>query len=423
MNTLKQKLMDMKENAFCFVHLIADYVTHAIKGRNVLIPLEHHLEVCSKCAREKHAYEAFLADQGEQEDNLENLPASAAFEQKFEQINQRRDRTPTIQPGQIWSTPGFPDYPLYQYGINNKKLPYSLDPRLFLVHRYDNVTGIAVGFPINLDYLEFASDFDLITAAEETELGIEFMIEVWNPVSTGSEFFQKYWGTVPAEVMKKLEVLEQEFNGEKVREEGPGPIVTGKPIHFENDIRHQFQQVEKQVTEYISAPLLEKQEFEAFKNLYATKKILEAMLVYTVVYINRHKDFLRTAADNGHNTIYIYKKKQPIFNGVFTIKISINEMEKEYVLQLQIIDNETGEETRSFVVDMVQWEGPFPEVGEQLKTTYLLFKNNNFNITHIRLWEKEERLTIPRGKNLILVIYNAGDQERIEFIPINFNSK
>lgn len=423
MNMLKQKLMNLKENAFCFVHLIADYVTHAIKGKNVLIPLEHHLRVCSKCAREKQALEEFLQDPAQQEDNLENLPASAAFEQEFEQIDQHRGRTPFIQPGQIWSTPGFPDYPLYQYGIDNKKLPYSLDPRPFLVYRYDNDTGIAVGFPINLDYLEFASDFDLIVSEKETQLGIEFMIEVWNPVSTGSEFLQKYWGTVPAEVMKKLEVLEREFNGEKVQGESPVPIVTGKPIRFDNDIRHQFQQVEKQVTEYISAPLIEKKEFEAFEERYVTKKILETMLVHTVVQIHRHKDFLRTAADDDDNTIYIYSKEQPIFDGDFTIKISINEMEKEYLLQLQIIDNETGEETRGFVADMMEWEGTFPETSEQLKTAYLVFKNNSFNIRHIRLWEKGERLAIPRGKNLVLAVYKAGNQERIEFILINFNSK
>lgn len=422
MNMLKQKLMNLKENAFCFVHLIADYVTHTIKGRNVLVPLEHHLSVCPKCAREKQAFEAFLEDPAEQEDNLENLPGSAAFNQEFEQINQRQDRTPPIQPGQIWSTPGFPDYPLYQYGIDNKKLPYSLDPRPFLVYRYDNDTGIAVGFPLNFDYLEFASDFDLIVSEKETQLGIEFMIEVWNPVSTSSEFLQKYWGTVPKEVMKKLEVLEQEFNGKKVKGEIPRPIVTGKPIRFDNDIRHQFQQVEKQVTEYISAPLIEKKEFEAFKDRYASKKILETMLVYSVVHIHRHKDFLRTAADDYDNTIYIYSKEQSIFEGGFTIKISINEMEKEYLLQLQIVDNETGEETRGFVADMMEWEGPFPETSEQLKTAYLLFKNNSFNIRHIRLWEEGERLAIPRGKNLVLAVYKAGDQERIEFIPINFSS-
>lgn len=423
MNTLKQKVMDMKENAFCFVHLIADYVTHAVKGKNVLIPLEHHLRVCSKCAREKQAYEAFLADPAQQEDNLEHLPAAAAFEQEFELMQQHRDKTLPIQPGQIWSTPGFPDYPLYRYGIDKKKLPYSLEPRPLLVYRYDNDTGIAEGFPINPDYLEFASDFDLMVAEEETPLGIEFMIEVWNPVSTGSEFLQKYWGTVPAEIMKKLEVLEQEFNGEKVPGEIPGPIVTGKPIRFENDIRHQFQQVEKQVTEYISAPLIEKQAFAAFKERYVTEKILETMLVYTVMHIHRHKDFLRTAADDDDNTIYIYSKEQLIFNGDFTIKITINEMEKEYLLQLHIIDNETGEETRGFVADMMEWEGTFPETGEQLKTAYLLFKNNSFNIRHIRLWETGERLAIPRGKNLVLAVYKAGNQERIEFILINFSSK
>jgi hypothetical protein len=423
MNKLKQRLMNMKESAFCFVHLIADYVTHAIKGKNVLIPLEHHLNVCSKCAREKQAYEAFLTDAAQQEDNLRNLPASASFEQEFERIDQHREKTPGIQPGQIWSTPGFPDYPLYRYGIDKKKLPYSLDPRPLLIYGYDKNTGIAMGFPINLDYLEFASDFDLIVSAKETPLGIEFMIEVWNPVSTGSEFLQKYWGTVPAEIMKKLEVLELEFNGKKVPGEDTGPIVTGRPIRFDNDIRHQFQQVEKQVTEYISAPLLEKQEFEAFKKQYVTEKILETMLVYTVVHIHRHKDFLRTAADDDENTIYIYSKEQPIFDGVFTIKISINEMETEYLLQLQIIDNETGEETRGFVVDMMKWEGPFLETDEQLKTAYLLFKNNSFNITHIRLWETGERLTVPRGNNLVLAVYKAGNQERIEFIPINFSTK
>jgi len=422
MNTLRKKLIDLKENAFCFVHLIADYVSHAIKGRNVLVPLEHHLKVCPKCAREKQAYEAFLADPDQQDDNLENLPGSAAFVQEFEQINRRPGKTPRVHPGQIWSTPGFPDYQLYRYGLDQKLLPYSLDPRPFLVYRYDKSTGIAVGFPINLDYLEFASDFDLIVREEETQLGIEFMIEVWNPVSTSSKFFQKYWGSVPAEIMKKLDALVQEFKGEKVQLEIPGPIVTGKPIRFDNDIRHQFQKVEKQVTEYISAPLIEKKEFEAFKNQYASKKILEAMLVYTVVYIHRHKDFLRTAAAHGGNIIYIYFKEQPIFDDAFTLKISINEMEKEYLLHLQIIDNESGEETRGFVVDIMKWEGPFPGTGDQLKIAYLLFKNNNADIPHIRMWEKEQRLTIPRGKNLVLAVYKAGVQERIEFIPINFNS-
>jgi hypothetical protein len=279
-----------------------------------------------------------------------------------------------------------------------------------------------VGFPVNFNYLEFASDFDLIVSAEETQLGFEFMIEVWNPLSTGSEFLKKYWGTVPDDIMEKLEVLEQEFNGIKIPKDIPEPIVTGKPIRFDNDIRHQFQHLERQVTEYISAPFTEKKEFEIFMSQHLSEKILTTMVVCTVVKIHRHKDFLRTAADDDDNTIYIFSKEQAIFNEEFILKISINERETEYLLQVQIIDNKTGEETRGFVVDIIEWEGDFPAEIETLKTSYLLLKKNGFGIKHIRLWERERRLSIPRGKNVILGIYKAGPPGQIEFIPIDLRS-
>jgi hypothetical protein len=342
-------------------------------------------------------------------------------------VTQQQEKHPNIiKEGQIWSTPGFPNYLMYQYGITDKELPYSLEPRPFLVYRLDSETDLAFGFPINSNYLEFASNFDLIVSEDETELGFEFMVEIWNQMSTDKESLQKCWGTVPEEILKKVKALALEFNGFEVQGEIPENIITGKPIHFENDIRYQFQQLEHRITEYISAPLIEKEEFEEFKHHYVTHKILETMIISSVVYMNRHKDFLRIAGDkNGtdEDKIFIYSKKQLIFDEQFTLEILINEMKTEYLLQLNITDNEAGEETRSFIVDIIEWEGEIPESEENLKITYLLFKKNGEKIKHIRLWEEEKRLPIPTDKNIILGIYKPSNKERIECIPIDLISK
>lgn len=431
MNKIRQRLIDMEESAFCFSHLIMDYLNKEIEDRNVLIPLEHHLKVCEKCAKEKETQKALLESPGGRGDlggdvEIESLPAFAAFKEEFERVSQkhRGDRKPEMNEGQVWTTPGFPNYILYQYNIKDKPLPYSLDPRPFLVYRCEKETGTAFGFPINSSYLEFASDFDLIVAEDETELEFEFMVETWNQMSTSQAFLQKYWGTLPVKIMKKVQVLVLEFNGFEVQGEVPANIVTGKPIEAENDIRNRFQQLEHRITEYISAPFIEKEEFEAFKNKTIAEKILETMIIYSVVHIHRHKDFLRMAGEKegeSRDEIHIYSKDQPVFAHRFTLKISINDMKKEKLLQFRVLDNETNEENRGFIVDIIEWEDPFPESKETLKITYLLLKEKGEKVTHTRLWEKEKRIAIPEGKNVILGIYKPDDKKQIECIPIDLN--
>jgi len=429
MDKLKQKLTNMKENAFCFVHLIADYMHKAITGKNVLIPLEKHLKVCSRCAREKESYEKFLQETGGSifpEESLDLLPAAVDFKKEFARLGRRRKKKPAFKAGQIWSTPGFPNYLAYRYGLYNQDLPYSLDPRFFLIYDYQNKTGVARGFPINLDYFEFASPFDLIIPVEDNDLGLELMVEIWNPLSTHSEFFQDFRGELPDKIMGKIDALVEDFKGSMTQTGLENPLsdtISDQTQGSEYDLRRQFQKTEKSITRYITAPYIEKRELETYKDHYASQKLLETMIVYSVIHLHRHKEFLPVAGDDEENILYLYKKTQLIFNRAFTMNLSINRLEKEYLIQLDIIDNETGEETRGFLVDILEWEGDFPANNEELRTAYLFYKKNKEKIRHIRLWEKGERMSIPLGKNAIFVIYKAGSLERIEFLPLRLSEE
>lgn len=417
MDIREQQLNRMEENAFCFLHLLADYAAGGIPEARVTIPLESHLNTCPRCARELAALRRYARHTGHPDldditdditgdaidDVINGLPTAPAFMEEWDRASHTTVQPAPVKPGQVRGTTGFPDYLCYKHGLTHKPLPYCLEPRPLLVVDCDTHDGTVHGFPINTEYPQFASNFDLPVGEEETRLGFAFTIETWNPVTTNLEFLDTCWGTLPEALLEKTKKQAQSY-----REKG-------EPPETDPHIRR-FQQVERQITQCISYPAEEKRYMETLLAQQVSRKLLETVLVCRVLHMRRHKAFLPLAGEE--EKAPIYAAEQPLSDPRFTANITVNERETEYLLQVGVRDNETGEETRRFAMDLIQWDGPFPADTEKLKTAYLLLKNDGHNIRHIRLWEKEQRIAIRAGQNILLALYRPDAPEKVECIPV-----
>jgi len=407
-------LKAMKENAFCFSSLIPLYLEGGIKDINVLIPLEYHLQSCEICAEEKKAYEEYIGDTpaaGEVNaaEIMSELPSFPLFTQELEQCRGNLRTALEICRGQIWLTPGFPPYLAYKYRLTGHPLPYSLDPRPILISHYDREKGIVNGYPLNLEYRDFCSTHDLAVSERESDTGLAFLVEAWNPVSTGAEFLNTYWGSVSDTIVDSADALHAQLG-----QTDTSPANKGL---------EEFQQLEHQISQVISAPLKEKEEWQAKITGWLKEKVLESLIVTSIIYMQRHKDFYPLAgSEDNDRMVSLYKTERYIFNEQFTLMITVNQREAEFLLQMQVMDNISGEETRSFVGDILEWPGTIPEDAEDIKIAWLLHQQNNSPIRHLRLWEKLDRLAVPSNKNIILAIYRAENSSQVEFLPLDMMS-
>ncbi len=413
MEHFEYRLKEMEENAFCFLNLLPDYVDNIITAPEVLIPLERHVRSCPRCAQELETLRRAMhadRDGNGQEDRLEHLPGGAAFLEAFSQAPPPPQLPPKVLPGQVWATPGFPPYLSYSYGITDRNLPYSLEPRPLYIADFDPETRIASGFPLNCEYLEFTAHPDLKVQENESPLGFPFAVETWNPTSTHEDFLLIYYGNLPANLTEKINALTQTANNPN-HPDPPTPV-------------RRFRKLEKQVTRCISAPALEKEELQKQVKQIVSKGILETMAVYAAVHIRRHKDFLPLAGTNTEDpenkgaNVQLFSTKHPLFNEQFNLEITVNEKEHEYLLQLRVTNTANGEETRGFTADILPWNAPLPTTSNQIKTAYLLHRHNNPHLHHLHLWESPPHLTLPKTPNLLLTLYRPDNPDNIECIPI-----
>jgi len=355
MNKFEMKLNELENNIKCFYYLIPEYIDGKYDNKEeVLIPLNEHIKTCKKCKDEIVDYKNYKAKNIE-DDILDNNTLEE-FKKKFSKIK-KKEVPKVIKEGQVWGMPGFPKYITYQKKLNNNVLPYSLEPRPLLIYKIDESKKI-YGFPVNLKYLQFASDFDLIISKKESELNLEYMIEVWNPVTTSAELLGKnYWGSVSDEIMENLETLTLEFNGFEVKEDRT-KIMTGDPIKLENDLRKEFQEIEKKATEVMSAPYVELREYEEYMiNLRSTLFASASVLVLNEFIIKKNQKLQSLAASSG---------KKNISNAIL-INENIDNVIKEGILNIDdtnsegfLVENSVFRPilSENFEQQTIQWDIP-----------------------------------------------------------------
>jgi len=408
MNKFELKINELDDNIKCFYYLIQDYIDGKYENKKeVLIPLIYHIKICDKCKNEIIKYQKY------KNDNKNIIEIQDSFFNEFKeqlQKTKKKEIPSELKEGQVWGMPGFPEYITYQKNLSDKVLPYSLEPRPLLIYKIDKKNEEIFGFPINFEYIQFASDFDLIISKEQSELNLEYMIEVWNPVTTSADLLGKnYWGTVSEKIMDDLETLTLEYNGFEVKDAN-SDIVTGRPIKLENDLRNRFQEIERKATEVLSAPYIEKMEFEEY---ISEQEKIEAFLKVSIIskiilFTSKYRITQKVA---GAPERFIYKKTIELFDNKYEMDISANDNTENYTLNFDFINSNTGEKCNNFEISILELEeqGDFDD--EKSKELYRSALLSGREIKKLAFYNKEYYLDIKKECNIALVIKDINNEK------------
>ena len=163
----------------------------------------------------------------------------------FESIRQVRPKELAF--GQLWSTQ------TAEQAIPEVQI---LEPRIVVILSddcaSDSPSETILVAPVSLE-LEFQSQYDLRVFEDESPLGYEFMIEVWNQTTTLVSQLNSYWGSLSEALKENLRLLNQVYLGLSGDLSSLSERI-GWPILHENDPRVIFQVQEVEECEYLREP-------------------------------------------------------------------------------------------------------------------------------------------------------------------------
>jgi len=236
-------LEKFREETFCFYEILDNLFETEIPD-NMKFYLEKHIETCERCKLKYEDYKKNFIKSIKSEDNLKgnfNL-YKKVFEKKELSFEDKPKDFKEIREGDIWLVNNYP-YPVPD-GV--KEFYYSNKERLLYVKKVGK--EIVIGFPINKDYLMFTTDKDVIISEENSTLGFDFAVELWNGVEVKKSSLIAYTGSVSRDMVIKINRYFNYVNG--FGEKPDSVVPTGIPL-AENDIRREFMNLERKATKFM----------------------------------------------------------------------------------------------------------------------------------------------------------------------------
>ena len=218
--------------------------------------LKEHVENCTHCSQtisnlkdymmQSEDYSKDIHEEYEVPDSIV-LNAKQPTRRIFESI--RNDLKTELSFGQLWST---------RIAEQSFSAEESLKSRIVVVLDNDFIGNSplesVVVAPISLE-LEYLSQFDYCIFEDESNLGYDFMIEVWNQTTTLVSQLKSCLDTLPNTLQENLRLLNQVYLGSEGDLSGLVDRI-GWPILHENDPRTIFQRNEVEECSYLREPAL-----------------------------------------------------------------------------------------------------------------------------------------------------------------------
>lgn len=166
--------------------------------------------------------------------------------------------TSQIEVGQIWSTRADLDLTSdLRFTTNEARLVVILTSVTKNTHPLDQVTTA----PISLQ-MGMATDFDVLVMGDQSPLGFDFMVEVWNETPVLVTHFKQYLGILPEHLVTVLRTV---YRMQVLDEELPIKLRkwVGLRVIDESDPRLAFQEAEIEAVEYLAQAATAAIELEA----------------------------------------------------------------------------------------------------------------------------------------------------------------
>jgi hypothetical protein len=218
--------------------------------------LKKHVEGCTRCSETISNLKKYMKQSDDTTRNVcceyqvpERITALAKqlTTNTFDKISHIRPKERVL--GQLWTTK-----PMEQVGQEVQVLAQRIVVILSSDYTGDSLSETIVVAPISLEF-EFQSQYDLRVFKNESPLGYEFMIEVWNQTTTLVSQLKSHIGSLSKALKEDLRLLNQVYLGLGGELTSLADRI-GLPIFGENDPRAIYQVQEIEECAYIREPAL-----------------------------------------------------------------------------------------------------------------------------------------------------------------------
>jgi hypothetical protein len=252
----KEAIMKNRKDQGCPSALELFEYTNSHLPENLAVALRTHIDSCVNCAKTMGNLKAYMKQSGSSVEEIEHAYTVPEHLSKFaKQLTTKAfDKVKYVKPkelafGQIWTTKAVEQ---------SEPALQAITPRIVVIlsgaATFDTSSETVIVAPISLE-LQFQSQYDLRIYEDESHLGYEFMIEVWNQTTTVVSQLNSYLGPLNEALGENLRLLNKVYLGLGGEIESVVDRI-GLPIFGKNDPRAVFQVQEVEECAYLHEPAL-----------------------------------------------------------------------------------------------------------------------------------------------------------------------
>lgn len=247
----KEAIMKNRKDQGCPSALeLFEYINSQLP-ENRAVALRTHVDSCVNCAKTMGNLKAYMKQSGSSVGEIDHeYPVPQHISKLAKQLTTKAfNKVKYVKPkelafGQIWTTKALKQ---------SKSELQSITPRIVVILSgavtLDSSSETAIVAPISLE-LQFQSQYDLRIYEDESHLGYEFMIEVWNQTTTLVSQLNAYLGPLDEALKENLRLLNKVYLGLGGEIESLFDRI-GLPILGKNDPRAVFQVQEVEECAYL----------------------------------------------------------------------------------------------------------------------------------------------------------------------------